>query len=139
MNWSLLNREGQRKYLTPRERAAFIAAAFEAKSEAGAFSLTLAFTGARISEALALTVQRLDRGSGTIVFETLKRRQKGIYRAVPVPDELIGHLLVEFQQADRLEARQRNHECCQCAGFCFQTKSVEALLWSGCGTTTNRT
>lgn len=92
MTWSLLDVRGRRKYLTSSERAAFIKAAYETPTPAGSFCLTLALTGARISEVLALTAERIDSASGVVVFETLKRRQKGIFRAVPVPTELLAHL-----------------------------------------------
>ncbi|MEI9887754.1 MAG: tyrosine-type recombinase/integrase [Rhizomicrobium sp.] len=92
MNWSLFDARGQRKYLTPAERAAFLLAAVAANPSTSTFCLTLALTGARISEVLALTPERLDRSEGTIVLETLKRRRKGVFRAVPVPGELLSYL-----------------------------------------------
>ena len=36
----------------------------------------------RLSEALDLTAERVDLTSGVIVFESLKKRRKGVYRAV---------------------------------------------------------
>ena len=93
MSWSLFDAKGQRKYLTPTERAAFISAAFKAEPTTSSFCLTLALTGARISEALALTSDRLDVSDSVIVLETLKRRRKGLFRAVPVPNELILHMM----------------------------------------------
>lgn len=53
------------------------------------FCITMAITGARISEVLALTAERIDEPNEAIVFDTLKRRVSGIYRAVPVPIWLI--------------------------------------------------
>jgi integrase len=53
---SLYDQNGPRKYLTPAERDAFLKAADEAEvREARTFCATLAYTGCRISEALALT------------------------------------------------------------------------------------
>jgi integrase/recombinase XerD len=43
----------------------------------------------RLSEALALTADRVDLTAGVPVFESLKKRQRGIYRAVPVPPALL--------------------------------------------------
>jgi integrase/recombinase XerD len=51
--------------------------------------LTLFYTGCRISEALNLTVERIDLTGNAIVFETLKQRERGIFRAVPIPDSLV--------------------------------------------------
>ncbi|HWY60506.1 MAG TPA: site-specific integrase [Rhizomicrobium sp.] len=92
MNWSLFDTRGQRKYLTPAERASFIATACNADHNTSSFCLTLALTGARISEVLALTPERLDQSEATIVLETLKRRRKGLFRAVPVPRELLSYI-----------------------------------------------
>ena len=81
----LYDRAGRRKYLTPAERQQFLRAAESAPWSVRTFCATLAHTGCRISEALALTAARVDVGSGVLVFESLKKRRKGIYRAVPVP------------------------------------------------------
>lgn len=89
MTQSLFDRTGNRKYLVARERQAFVAAAVAEGGAVGAFCLTLAFTGARISEALAITPERLDVSNEAIVFETLKQRRKGVFRAVPIPGKLL--------------------------------------------------
>jgi integrase/recombinase XerD len=81
----LYDQAGQRKYLTPAERQDFLRAAESAPREVRTFCETLAHTGCRISEALALTGARVDLGASVLVFESLKKRRKGIYRAVPVP------------------------------------------------------
>jgi integrase len=51
--------------------------------------MTLAYAGCRLSEALALTADRVDLVAGVLVFESLKKRRAGIYRAVPVPPALL--------------------------------------------------
>jgi len=51
--------------------------------------MTLAYTGCRISEALALTADRIDLSSKVTTLRTLKQRGKTRYRSVPVPDELL--------------------------------------------------
>ena len=81
----LYDRHGQRKYLTPAERREFRHAAEGAPEEVRTFCGTLAYTGCRISEALALTAARVDLGDGVVVIESLKKRREGVYRAVPVP------------------------------------------------------
>jgi integrase len=92
MSGSLFDGGGTRKYLVARERLAFAQHANAVGGEVGTFCLTLAFTGGRISEVLALTVGRIDMGNGTVVLETLKRRKRGIYRAIPIPPQLIAIL-----------------------------------------------
>ena len=51
--------------------------------------MTLAYAGCRLSEALALTVDRVDLAAGVLVLERLKKRRTGLYRAVPVPPVLL--------------------------------------------------
>ena len=92
MTQALFDQAGNRKYLVAHERAAFVRAAVAEGGAVGGFCLTLALTGARISEVLALTAERIDFGNGAIVFETLKQRKKGIFRAVPVPRRLLNYL-----------------------------------------------
>lgn len=46
-------------------------------------------TRCRISEALNLTADRVDRSEQSLVFETLKRRKPGHFRSVPVPETLL--------------------------------------------------
>jgi len=83
---------GQRKYLTPAERQEFLRAAENAPRAVRTFCETLAHSGCRLSEALALTAARVDVGAGVLVFESLKKRRRGIYRAVPVPPDFLGTL-----------------------------------------------
>lgn len=80
---------GRRKYLTPAERRAFLLAAEDAAPEVRTFCATLGHTGCRISEALALTAGRVDVRASILVFESLKKRRRGIYRAVPVPADFL--------------------------------------------------
>jgi len=93
MSGSLFDRQGVRKYLTARERLAFVYAASREPVAISTFCLTMAFTGARISEVLALTATRIDFSDETVVFETLKQRKKGVFRAVPIPRSLIPLLM----------------------------------------------
>jgi len=64
--------DGARKYLTAGERDAFLRAAEQSDRQARTLCMTLAYAGCRLSEALALTVDRVDIGAGVLVFETLK-------------------------------------------------------------------
>src|SRR4051794_40426576 len=98
-----LFQEGHRKYLTREERARFLKAAEKADRETRTLCGVLAFTGCRISEALELTADRIDLAGGAIVFESLKKRRRGVFRAVPVPPQLLDALdLVHgIQEAQR--------------------------------------
>ncbi len=46
--------------------------------------MTVAYAWRRLSEALGLTIDRVDLAGG-LVFESLKRSRSGLYRAMPVP------------------------------------------------------
>jgi len=94
MTQSLLDKSGARKYLVASERKAFVSvAAMHEDDGIAAFCLTLAVTGARISEVLALTPERVDVSNSAVVFETLKQRKKGVFRAVPVTHLLLRMLI----------------------------------------------
>lgn len=107
----LFDQTGTRKYLTAAERQAFIQAAKRSAPQIATFCLTLAYTGARISEVLALTPKRIDREAHCIIFESLKKRRTGVFRAVPVPDDLLRKLVACHEliraQADPCLSEQR--------------------------------
>jgi integrase/recombinase XerD len=88
----LYDQNGQRKYLTPSERQDFLQASESASREVRTFCGTLAHTGCRISEGLGLTADRVDVRAGALVFESLKKRRRGIYRGVPVPPAFLDTL-----------------------------------------------
>jgi integrase/recombinase XerD len=103
----LFDQRGTRKYLTAKERRDFIRAAHNASSTIETFCLTLAYTGARISEVLALTPGRIDREAHCIVIESLKKRRTGIFRAVPVPDSLLNKLNAVHHLSAAQDSNQR--------------------------------
>src|SRR5207248_2905269 len=78
----------------------------------------LAYTGARISEALAVCPSRVDFSAQLIVLESLKKRRRGVFRAVPVPDEV----LAEIDRVHVIRARQNSVQ-------------MSARLWPWCRTT----
>jgi integrase/recombinase XerD len=104
----LYDHNGRRKYLTPTERQHFLRAAHAATEPIRTFCCTLAHTGCRISEALALSADRVDIADGVVIFESLKKRRRGVYRAVPVPPALLDMLDAVHQlRAARLQANLR--------------------------------
>jgi integrase len=92
MSSKLLDSNGRRLYLTQEERAAFMKVVATLPRHHRTFCTILHDTGCRISEALALTGQRIDLNNKTVVFETLKQRRDGIYRPVPLPDTTLDTL-----------------------------------------------
>lgn len=115
----LYDPEGNRKYVTALERGAFLNAAARQPPEVRTFCRTLAYSGARISEVLALTPRQIDWPAGVIIVESLKKRRRGIYRALPVPAELL----------DELELVHRIREC-----QADPTQSATPI-WNWCRTT----
>src|ERR1041385_5337179 len=109
----LFDAEGRRLYVTEEERRAFTVTAAKAPREVRTFCGVLHATGCRISEALAVTAQQIDLSGRVVVFESLKKRRKDIYRAVPVPPELLDAL--DLVHGIR-EAQRRG--------------ATKALLWS---------
>jgi integrase len=99
---------GQRKYLNQAEREAFFYLADQLPSAEKAFCQVLYFTGCRISEALALKPNNLDLADCVIIIETLKRRRKGVFRAIPVPPVLLRELK-NLSGSDRLFDFSRTH------------------------------
>jgi integrase/recombinase XerD len=105
---SLYGPSGLRKYLTPSERERFIATALACRRpELRTFCLTLAYTGCRISEALALTAGGVEPQEFFIALRSLKRRRKVIVvREVPVPASLIAEIQkVHWQDETERELR----------------------------------
>ena len=142
--FQLYDSAGQRKYLTAEERTAFLKAAEHADRQARTLCMTLAYTGCRISEALQLTPHRVDLSGKVIVFESLKKRRRGLYRAVPVPAPVLDaldlvHGLREAQRArdggksarlwpfGRATAWRRVHEIMHKAGISGPQASPKGL------------
>jgi len=94
----LYDTDGRRLYLNAEERAAFLTTAAVAPPKTRLFAETLHYTGCRLSEALALTPERVDLSEGRIIFNSLKKRRDDVYRSVPVPEDYL----------TRLEAKRRS-------------------------------
>ena len=92
---SLYAADGRRKYLNQRERLRLIEVLGSLEPARGLFGLTLAWTGARISEALALTPASIQVDAGLIAIKTLKRRHHCV-REVPIPPLLVSRLDAHF-------------------------------------------
>jgi site-specific recombinase XerD len=92
------------------ERLAFVSASLSEDNLTASFCLTLAVTGARISEVLALTSDRIDIANEAIVFETLKQRESKVFRAVPAPGWLLQSIArLEVAPGARLWPWGRTH------------------------------
>ena len=116
----LYDRNGDRKYLIPGEREKFWKAAEASPREVRTFCGTLLYTGCRITEASELTAARIDLADRRIVFESLKERRKGVYRAVPVPPAFLDTL----DLVHNIREAQKHPD-----------KGRKVMLWDWCRTT----
>jgi integrase len=105
-NISLYTQTGSRKYLNADERRRVLRAAAALPRDQALFVLTLAWTGARVSEVLALTTSSFQIESGLVAVRTLKRRRHHV-REVPISPKLMAALDEHF----RLTAIQRDPQC----------------------------
>jgi integrase len=107
---SLYTPQGGRKYLNHAERRRALAVMATLTVRKALFALTLAWTGARVSEVLALTPASFQIDAGIVAFHTLKQRTSN-FREVPVPPKLMAALnrafgLRKAQRDRRLAASQ---------------------------------
>ncbi len=106
----LYTNAGQRKYLNREERARALNAAGHLSRERMLFCLTLAWTGGRISEVLALTPARFQVEECLVSLQTLKRRRLHL-REVPIPPLLMraieDHYRLRARQADQHSSHTR--------------------------------
>jgi site-specific recombinase XerD len=102
--------DGARKYLNQAERQRALAAMAQLEPDKALFALTLAWTGARVSEVLALTPASFQVEGGVVAVRTLKRR-KFMIREVPIPETLMAALDTRFdlghQQCDPATLHRR--------------------------------
>ena len=108
--------DGSRKYLTAGERADFLRQAERADRQVRTLCMTLAYAGCRLSEALALTADRVDLSAGVLTIESLKKRRTGVFRTVPVPPALLETL-----------------DMCTAFASCNPAAAVDAACASGPG------
>lgn len=95
---SLINKKGQRKYLNKEERMRFYVCTFSCKQDQKLFCQILYFTGARIAEVFNLKPGSIDFSNKTVVFETLKRRKKGVFREILLPTFLLDELRIYIDE-----------------------------------------
>jgi integrase/recombinase XerD len=92
---TLYDRAGARKYVNQAERLRLIEASHSLAPSHELFVLTLAWTGARVSEVLALSPSSFQVESGVVSIQTLKRRRP-IVRELPLPPALMSALDEHF-------------------------------------------
>lgn len=89
--FSLHSARGERKYLNHAERERVLTAIGQLDIDRSLFASVLAWTGARISEVLALTPHSFDPERSLATIVTLKRWRHSV-REVPIPPALMAAL-----------------------------------------------
>lgn len=92
IHWTVYSSDGQRKYLTKSEIESFIGKSKKYGSSTHGLCWILAVTGCRISEALSLGSHSIDFEAKQVIILCLKKRQKRVFRAIPLPMELLKSL-----------------------------------------------
>lgn len=95
---SLYLPKGLQKYLNQAERSRALAAVSELDEDQQLFALVLAWSGARISEVLALSAASFQLDTSLVAIRTLKRRRHHV-REVPLPPSLVERLDAFFRTA----------------------------------------
>ena len=88
---ALYTAAGARKYLNADERRRFLATLGELRPEEALFARLMFWTGARVSELLALRLSHFQLDAGLVAIRTLKRRRHSV-REVPLPPTLVAEL-----------------------------------------------
>lgn len=88
---ALYTAAGGRKYLNADERRRFLAALYGLRPEEALFARLMFWTGARVSEVLALRLSCLQLADGVVTLRTLKRRRVSM-REIPLPPSLVAAL-----------------------------------------------
>ena len=97
---SLYSASGARKYINAEERQRFLQAADRQDAATRALCHMLAYTGCRLSEALALTTTSVQPSIRVIAIRSLKKRGRIVVREVPAPPALLDELLALAKKAD---------------------------------------
>jgi integrase/recombinase XerD len=118
---------GGRKYLNASERKRFIAAAAVQARDVQLFCLLLAWTGARISEGLAVTPAAFDLDRSVVAMTTLKRRRK-VIREIVLPPAIMALINaaygLEAAQLDPNRVTRRLWPWCRVTGW----RHVKAVM-----------
>ena len=92
IEWTVYSNDGQRKYLTKSEIESFLTTSKSHGGSIHSLCWILAVTGCRISEALSLGVHSIDFEAKQVIILCLKKRQKRVFRAIPLPMDLLKSL-----------------------------------------------
>lgn len=112
----LFDDAGNRLYVTPEERTAFLMAARDFPARDRVICETLAFSGCRPSELIEITPKRIDLAGGTVTLRSLKKRKKAdgkqkiVFRSVPVPPDYLDTINTACGIREAQKSRKRSSE-----------------------------
>lgn len=108
---ALYTAAGERKYLNAAEREAFKRAALSMPPQVRTYGLFIYYTGARTSEALEVTPERLNFDDNTVLIRTLKQNpdKPDKFRILDLPDTFLFSLESEYKARTKKEAG-RGHQ-----------------------------
>jgi len=92
VSWNVYGNDGQRKYLTRSEIDLFLQFARNHSKAIYCLCWMMAVTGCRISEALSMGQHSIDFEAKQVIILCLKKRNKRIFRAIPLPEDLLRSL-----------------------------------------------
>jgi integrase/recombinase XerD len=125
---SLYDPSGQRLYLTQDERAAFLKASKSLPPHERTLCTVLHDTGCRLSEALNLSISHVDLSGQRVVFETLKKRRRGVFRGVPVSDNTLD--LLDIVHAVKLAGTGKHYPSPQSPLWTFSRTTAWRIVKS---------
>lgn len=91
--------DGRRLYLNGSERHAFLEAAQRSPDQTRLLCEVMAYSGCRISEALSLSAQSFQAQTGVVSIQSLKKRNKIVFREIPLPPALVAHIGETFAES----------------------------------------
>lgn len=108
-NFSLYTPTGDRKYVNATERDRVLVVLEGLARDRALFSLLLAWTGARVSEALSVTAASFDLERSVVALRTLKRRKHHV-REVPIQPSLMSALDRQFRLRELQQNPRTSHQ-----------------------------
>lgn len=126
---SVYSINGCRKYLNSSEVSSFIRATIDQDMDVRAFCWMMAYTGCRISEALAITAGAVDFDAEAVLIRSLKKREKTVFRSIPLPRSLL-QLLKRLIERRELRPDEQLWPWCRMTGYRHICRAMHAAgLW----------
>lgn len=101
---------GERLYLNIEERERFMTATKFQDNDIKYFCQMIYYTGCRLNEAIGILYSRIDFNEKGVVIETLKRRKKGVFRFLDLPEDYLERLndVYNIQKIQSLQGEKMN-------------------------------